>query len=885
MLPHITSTFTADASAGEVARATATNIPLSFFETKYCNTPMPDWRTGTPMEGEVSWANLVRWFQHANKGSYERKEDQYLFCPTIFRGTRAKANATTAGIIVIDVDKGVYDEAVSVLREEKLEALLYTSASSRPGTERFRVVLPLADQVDTSKPVDGIKDTAYTVIWRSAVKMLGSGEGIDDTKRGAESMFYMPGAYAGAENRIDHIQGDILSAGDWIDRFDPELIPVDPPRDPVDASSLCRFDVGTLYDSPIVRREWIDEYNALSQHHIGRISFLNKVAMSAVAQGYQIAASDLEGLFSQLDPFRYKRDRRDIPGECSKAVDWGNSHASPSPSAEKRTTAADLPDDYGGLDEFDAILAGSGTLTEILSAPTPRLIDRRTLRPYLMETMDDRAFEFLAAHCVQIGQGWYIKLPDGGWKWENKETSARSALWRAYGGDHKGFAILPPHDEPNLDNAAKKRKVPGTIDRFFGNYGGCLSFAGTIVAPGLNDDFVEFLGNPYLNIWRDNRLGYSPDCLARAEPLLRLIRENLCDLPAAPIEDMLAELHSDRSSLFRWVVQWLAANYVNPGQHLGTALWFCGSTAGFGKGLLGRIMRELIGPRWVNLADSGEIEANWTTFMTDGVLIFGDEFQSGDKYDLAIFFKKVIRNDIYSGRSRYVGSAKQYNSANWILATNSEDPIHVEPADTRHCLIRTASDSNKVKLAQYVGALLDSGDDQPLRGLAAIFANLSIDYTQLRTAYMTPFKQELINTALSSPAIVRWFVDTDEQWVIAEHDTSGDLSKCRVSGMEAWNRFRDWREKNAKEDKLGSGAFWRKLARLTIDGRPVVKKLENDSQHATYEKIGYALASTYDAIAGRQKLSLQRTLSDEVIDKIASSTVNRVCEEIDWPIR
>jgi hypothetical protein len=824
-------------SAAEAVHALT--VPFSIFGSIYENTPVC--YNGQPMAGCWPVDRFISFMAREALLPRLTKEEQLLVCPTVFAGTRSKHHATKAGMIGFDFDHAeiTYDGRLEILRSLGLRSIIYTSANHQPGVdERYRVFIFIRGLIDALTVVKYTVDhvlgaTDYHLLFASIHAALGGGA--DKSKRGPHSLFYLPGQYATAgANRFDVIDGATISPAEWFDVSPPNMTEINPPKAP-DQRDLGQTDGGSLYNSRFIKPEFIADYERLGkgEHHKGQMAFMCKVAMSARAQGYACDPSWLVDVFYQLDPVRAQQDRRDLPQQAINALRWAEQTVT-LPSQPQRAPLTDYPGGEEALDLFAAIKRKEiKTLNAELPPPAPLPVDMRSICEHQMELMRDPAFNFLAQRCVKIGKVWWIKL-DGRWHVRQDEKTTRADLWRAYGGPHADCHIQPPHEEA-ADNG-RNRKVPGTIDQFFSPYGGLPTLDGTIVAPSVQSDFVSFMDRGYLNIWRDHRLPMNPDMAEAAYPLLCFIRENLCGLSAATFDEIFAEITGAEPTLFRWVMMWLAANYKAPGQHLGAVLWFLGGTAGYGKGLLGRILRILYGARWVTLADSGEIKNDWCTFMENSTLIIGDEFECDGRHGLALFMKKVIGNSIYSRRDRHVGSSMQFNCANWIMTTNNLDPLVIEQDDRRHCMVLTGDRPEHVKRAQKIGRMIDSGDDQPFRGLAAILGAIEIDFGELRTAFMTSHKKALINAGVGSTAIVRWAFDTDEDWHVGEvWDTN-----------EAFNRFCRWRDAYDKSDKTSAALFYRRIGNFKIDGRQIIEKLPNDSVRSQLRKVAYVLPETAD---------------------------------------
>lgn len=285
----------------------ACTIPISFFPNVYCNAP--------ECKENLTWEEFQELLRHYADIEYGAKQDAPLLSPTVFNGTRSKANATDAGAVVIDADDGLwFEDALNALRARGLAAILYTTASNRVG-DRFRIVIPLAGRVDPEtykRVLIAICRTISGRDWRG-----------DIGKVGPYNLFYLPGRYKGADNRFQVLLGIILSPNQWL-----ELCAVDEPSaEPLhDARKTKSIDTTwtALTDCPFVRGDWVNEYlNLSSGWYAGLYKFMVRVAMSARAQGWALTAMELADLARELDDLdgAWYPDR-ELEREAENALAW-----------------------------------------------------------------------------------------------------------------------------------------------------------------------------------------------------------------------------------------------------------------------------------------------------------------------------------------------------------------------------------------------------------------------------------------------------------------------------------------------------------------------------------------------------------------------------------
>ena len=134
-----------------------------------------------------------------------------LVSPAIFRSDTTRANSNVlawAGWCCIDVDdfSGSIDDVLLPL--EKYYYICYSTASSRVGKPKFRVVFPLTDIV----PAKSIK-----AFWH-AINNLALGV-VDAQTKDLCRMYYVPAQYPGADNFIFKHEGEIINPFELMQQY------------------------------------------------------------------------------------------------------------------------------------------------------------------------------------------------------------------------------------------------------------------------------------------------------------------------------------------------------------------------------------------------------------------------------------------------------------------------------------------------------------------------------------------------------------------------------------------------------------------------------------------------------------------------------------------
>ena len=252
-------------------------IPVSFYQSV---KDSGEFGFCLDINQEIPWplfGYILEWY---SQQEFLFKISAPLFVPTVMRGTRSVLGATTSALLTGDADGcGVtIDQVTAVLEGAGLEAIVYTSSSNLIG-DRFRVIVPLAEAVDTSTQA-----RAMAALRDFLRERLGQSFDFDDGKMNAYSMFYVPGKtlypeitvekedgtkvkVACAKHRFDpppeershffHVSGGVLSAADWLDLY-PRPIPepvIYQPGDPAERpiySADGEAEIVTLFESLII---------------------------------------------------------------------------------------------------------------------------------------------------------------------------------------------------------------------------------------------------------------------------------------------------------------------------------------------------------------------------------------------------------------------------------------------------------------------------------------------------------------------------------------------------------------------------------------------------------------------------------------------------------
>jgi hypothetical protein len=297
-------------------------MPVSFFES--VKNPAVEYHD------EMSFRDFVDVLETFSREQFPGKDAAPLFAATRFdHDRRKKANATTSGLIVLDVDDGTSIEQVSeVLDDLGIECVLYSTASHRADRHKFRVCVPLADPVDYDTHVRA---------WHAVNQAITSGEA-DSTKIGMESIFYVPGRYPGAPSVFEVFDGEVFSAEDWIAAVGIDLTELSVENRAGHASRFQERRTGEregrppsygdldLYETALVSETALNDYLASGEgwHH-ARFGLMLHMVGRAKKRGIAITADDVVHLFNQVDHvdgghYQSSKYQRELRNDARKAV-------------------------------------------------------------------------------------------------------------------------------------------------------------------------------------------------------------------------------------------------------------------------------------------------------------------------------------------------------------------------------------------------------------------------------------------------------------------------------------------------------------------------------------------------------------------------------------
>jgi hypothetical protein len=297
-------------------------IPVSFFTSIFdpgWGKPFADLQNTTH-----TWWSLGRMLARHSQLFLQKKSEAPLFCPTrfiqevrrrsqpkkirlpdgrviekpFFDGWRCDENVTESSLAAADLDDDFSFEYVDHwLRDNRVEALLYTTASHKKSEPHLRLVIPLASAVDAA--MHEIAITSIIACLKPGYRMK------DTTKLTPNSLFYFPANYESAdENRFLHIRGEIFAAEQWFKRGGLELRQACKERKARRGlTATSRKDWPLSHDVQWSYSEPLERYLATKQlRHPALFGFATATAQCAFHAGYDLQADIIEKVQNANSP-------------------------------------------------------------------------------------------------------------------------------------------------------------------------------------------------------------------------------------------------------------------------------------------------------------------------------------------------------------------------------------------------------------------------------------------------------------------------------------------------------------------------------------------------------------------------------------------------------
>lgn len=220
--------------------------------------------------------------------------------------------------------------------------------------------------------------------------------------------------------------------------------------------------------------------------------------------------------------------------------------------------------------------------------------------------------------------------------------------------------------------------------------------------------------------------------------------------------------------LRRILTDFMAYQVQFPGQKIRWAALIQGAE-GAGKTYLAEVMKAVLGPRHVKLADGTTIASGWNdwTFGFQLVVIEEVRVQGTNRFDIMNRLKPWITNDGIAVNEKFRSSRDAINITNYILFSNFHDCLALTSNDRRYFVIKSPLQTEAQVLAlgkQYFCELFDFLRDHPgaMRSWLLDW-EISADFNPNGRAPKTKYVQEMVEGSASelATAIKQLLLDGD----------------------------------------------------------------------------------------------------------------------------
>lgn len=280
-----------------------------------------------------------------------------------------------------------------------------------------------------------------------------------------------------------------------------------------------------------------------------------------------------------------------------------------------------------------------------------------------------------AARAIGLGAGEIAATLNSGWEAGSKEPTPWIVIAREYVylSAQECFYHVPSGTElkPNGFNGQY-----GDLHRERGAFSGFLLANGYIskvhdltFEPRVADRIVRRDGIEYLNTFRTSII-------------------TAIDGDAQPFVDFLTGLIPDTAERDH-LLKMMAFTIRNPGLKIRHALLLRSAVQGVGKSILGEIWSELIGPHNARQTTPKEISSDYQGFLRGTLLVICEELNLGMGHRAYNDIKDMITNDKVVINEKYMKQRQWPIYATFVLFSNLETPIMIEPGDRRIFYIDT----------------------------------------------------------------------------------------------------------------------------------------------------------------------------------------------------
>lgn len=263
---------------------------------------------------------------------------------------------------------------------------------------------------------------------------------------------------------------------------------------------------------------------------------------------------------------------------------------------------------------------------------------------------------------------------------------------------------------------------------------------GVDVAPGLPPLFKNQHGQTFLNTWVPPTLKPAPG----EYPTINRLLEWLTD--------------GDTEGQ-RWLKQWIANKVQNPA-HLPKVATLFGTSPGAGKGTLGYIISEMLGPENCATIEREAMGSRFNARWASKLFILADEVVAGDGFrDVSDRLKVLIDGREIELEGKGVNQRVVKNRTMWIFASNSRlTPVRLEAGDRRYTVF-----NNHAPIPANYTVELNALFEQDRKTPTAAFKK-----------EMAAFYHDLLSMKVDRALVSRPFENKDREYLIEANKQSSE---------------------------------------------------------------------------------------------------------------
>lgn len=209
------------------------------------------------------------------------------------------------------------------------------------------------------------------------------------------------------------------------------------------------------------------------------------------------------------------------------------------------------------------------------------------------------------------------------------------------------------------------------------------------------------------------------------------------------------------STLFNFVMTWLASLFARPGEKVQSSLAVIGEQ-GTGKSKVFDWIRRGIGSAALKVSSMRHLSGNFNAHLDGLILLVCEEaFWGGNKSEGGVI-KDLISSDTLQIEGKFKDLVARPNYVNMVFISNNKWTVPVDGEDARRFLVLACSDAKK-KDAAYFGAIDDQMENGGLEAMVHELthwdpASVGLTWNDLRYPPVTDALREQAGMGLTGPA-------------------------------------------------------------------------------------------------------------------------------------